>query len=121
MRSFMRFAARGLWLLAVPALASCATVLAGTTQNVTIESDPPQASCRVTRGGVLIAEGLATPRKINVPRHRKSLELNCAAAGMADKQQFVVAGFSGATMGNIFLGGLAKTNFRRFISFTVGS
>jgi len=106
MRSVLRSAARGLWLLAVPALASCATVLAGTTQNVTFESDPPQASCRATRGSVVIADRLVTPQKINVPRNKDSLELNCTAAGMGDKRQFVVAGFSGATMGNILLGGL---------------
>lgn len=106
MCALMRTVVRGLWLLAVPALASCATVLAGTTQNVTIESDPPQASCRVTRGDVVIAANLATPQKINVPRHKDPLELTCTASGMADKRQFVIAGFSGATMGNIFLGGL---------------
>lgn len=106
MRDIMRTAGRGLWLLAMPALASCATVLAGTTQNVVIASDPPQATCRVMRGGVLLVDRLATPQKINVPRHKESLELNCTAAGMADKRQFVAAGFSGGTMGNIFLGGI---------------
>jgi hypothetical protein len=106
MRDIMRTFRRGLWLLAVPALASCATVLAGTTQNVVIDSDPPQATCRVTRGGVLLFDRLTTPQKINVPRHKESLELNCTAVGMADKRQFVAAGFSGGTMGNIFMGGL---------------
>lgn len=106
MRILMQIAGRGLWLLAIPALASCATVLAGTTQNVTIDSDPPQATCRATRGTVVLADRLVTPQKINVPRHKETLELTCTAVGMADKQQLIPAGFSGATMGNIFLGGL---------------
>ncbi len=91
---------------AATVLGSCATVLAGTTQNVTIDSDLTQASCRVTRAGVVIADRLATPRKINVPRQKEPLELSCTAIGMADKQQIVPAGFSGATVGNIFMGGL---------------
>lgn len=99
-------ARHGSLLLATLALASCATVLAGTTQVVTVDSDPPQATCRVMRAGVLVADRLTTPQKISVPRNKDSLELGCTAAGMADKQQFVAAGFNGATMGNILLGGV---------------
>ncbi len=47
------------------AVTGCATVIAGTTQDIRIVSDPPGAECRVTRDDVV-----TTPATVNVPRSR---------------------------------------------------
>ena len=92
-------------LLAASLLGGCATVTQGTSQDIVIDAEPQGAECKVNRRGVLHAT-VIVPGKANVPRGGDTLEVTCSAQGFESGTQHVAPTFSGATIGNVLLGGL---------------
>lgn len=87
------------------ATAGCATVAAGTTQDIRIVSDPQGAQCQITRDGAVIASA-TTPALINVPRSKRDMTATCKVAGMDDVTETIPSYLQGGTVGNIIAGGL---------------
>jgi hypothetical protein len=101
----------GLKLLAcasLVALGGCATVIKGTTQDIAVETNPPGATCTVSRNGAQIATLSATPGKVQVSRDKSPIMVSCAKAPelAAPVSQTVESKFNGATFGNILAGGV---------------
>lgn len=90
------------------ALGGCATVIKGTTQDIAVETNPPGASCTVSRNGAQIAILSATPGKVQVSRDKSPLMVSCTKAPEAATpvNQTVESKFNGATFGNILAGGV---------------
>ncbi|NOT42949.1 MAG: hypothetical protein HOP13_20920 [Alphaproteobacteria bacterium] len=97
-----------LLLVASLGLGGCATVVKGTKQDVAISTDPPGASCMVSRNGAEVAMIAQTPGIVQVSRDRAALVVSCTKAPefAAPATQTVDSKFNGATLGNILLGGV---------------
>lgn len=95
------YAALGLLLL--PA---CSTLTTGTTQSVTVISDPSGAACNVTRDGQLIGVVNPTPGSLTVSKSTKDMMINCIRQGNAPGQNIIRSEFQAATVGNLLLGGV---------------
>ena len=86
--------------------AACATVVGGTSQDVLIESEPRGAECRLDRLGSSIGLVRPTPGRINVSRSKDSVIVSCNLDGYEQSNEVLVSSFTGATLGNILIGGL---------------
>lgn len=97
-------------LMAVIALgftaSACATVVGGTTQDVLVESQPPGAECKIDRSGTTIGFIKQTPGRLNVSRDKNNVIVSCTREGYEQSNEVLVSGFTGATLGNLLLGGL---------------
>jgi hypothetical protein len=87
------------------AITGCATVMAGTSQDVRVVSDPPGAECRLARDGAPVAV-LTTPGTANVPRSKRDLTVTCTKAGLADATETIPSEVHAGTVGNIIAGGI---------------
>ena len=87
------------------ALTGCATVIAGTSQDIRIVSDPPGAECRVTRDEVALAV-VTTPATVNVPRSKRDIMASCRKEGLADANEMIPSTIHGGTVGNVIAGGI---------------
>ena len=86
--------------------AACATVVGGTTQEVFIESEPAGASCKVDRLGANVGVVNPTPGRVNVSRSKETMIVGCTRDGYELSNEVVASSFTGATLGNILLGGV---------------
>jgi hypothetical protein len=87
------------------AVTGCATVAAGTSQDIRIISDPPGAECKVTRDEVALAV-VTTPATVNVPRSKRSIMAVCRKEGHADATETIPSEVHAGTIGNIIAGGI---------------
>lgn len=84
----------------------CATVIAGTTQEVYVQTEPAGAECRLDKEGVNVGIVNPTPGKVRLPRSKDNVIASCVREGYEQSNELLVSSFSGATVGNILLGGL---------------
>ncbi len=80
----------------------------GTTQDIAVETNPPGATCTVSRNGAQLAVLSATPGKVQVGRDKSPLTVSCTKSpeSAAPVNQTVESKFNGATFGNILAGGV---------------
>jgi len=92
---------------AMLALGGCATVVKGTTQDISVDSSPQGAGCDVSRNGAKLAS-VTTPGKIQVSRDKAVLTFSCMKPPEYPNPVTldVEPTFNGATFGNILLGGV---------------
>ncbi len=88
------------------ACSACATVVGGTTQEVFIESEPSGAACKVDRLGANVGMVSPTPGRVNVSRSKETMIVSCTRDGYEQSNEVLVSSFTGATVGNILLGGV---------------
>jgi hypothetical protein len=87
-------------------LNSCATVTSGTTQTITVASEPAGAACEMRRDGALLMALQSTPQAAVIPRSKNTIELTCKRADHEPTTEMIESQFSGATIGNVIAGGL---------------
>ena len=96
-------------LIAIAGLATmvtgCATVFEGTDQSVGVATNPPGASCNVTREGAQIGTVSPTPGSIKVSKSKNDLTFACSKPGFQPVTVSHSPSFNGTTFGNIILGG----------------
>ena len=97
-------------LMAVVALglaaSACATVVGGTTQDVLVESQPSGAECKIDRLGANIGVVKPTPGRVNIARSKDNVIVSCTQEGYEQSNEVLVSSFTGATFGNLLVGGL---------------
>lgn len=97
-------------LMAVVALglaaSACATVVGGTTQDVLVESQPSGAECKIDRLGANIGVVKPTPGRVNIARSKDNVIVSCTQEGYEQSNEVLISSFTGATVGNLLLGGL---------------
>ncbi|GAA0579278.1 hypothetical protein GCM10009416_17100 [Craurococcus roseus] len=93
-------------LAAALGLPACATITTGTTQNLSVASEPPGASCRLQRGGELV--GMAGPAQstVQVSKSMRDIAVECSQPGYQNASGRIPAGFQPLFLGNILLGGV---------------
>jgi hypothetical protein len=87
-------------------LAGCASISHGTTEQVTITTAPPGASCTLTRQGLSIATVAETPGVALVQRDKRDILATCSKPGYQTAIRTLHSGVAGSSFGNILLGGL---------------
>ncbi|RAI58165.1 hypothetical protein DOO78_15660 [Roseicella frigidaeris] len=102
MNSGLRFLALSL----VTLLPACATLIEGTSDNVTLSSNPAGAACVVDRNGERVGAVSATPQSVRISKSRHDLVVNCTKEGYQPATKVASSSFTGTTFGNILAGGL---------------
>ncbi len=93
-------------LLALAMMAGCASITEGTSQQITINTEPQGASCEVLREGQPIAKIDKTPKTITVDKTKHDLRVVCSKEGYTDTSRFNNSGVEGMTVANAIAGGL---------------
>src|SRR5215472_16796567 len=81
-------------------LPGCATLSHGTTQQISIATDPPGASCTLTRRGLSIARVAPTPGIALVERGESDLLATCSKLGYETGRRSLPSDLSVMTFGN---------------------
>jgi len=87
-------------------LPACATVVEGTTDTVTLTTEPAGARCAVTREGAELGQVMPTPGPVSISKSRNPLTVSCDKAGHLTTARTIESEFTGTTFGNILLGGV---------------
>ena len=97
-----RFAALALIAL----LPACATIVEGTSDNVTLSTNPAGATCTIDRNGERVGAVATTPGSVRVGKSRHDLTVACTREGYQPATTTASSSFTGTTFGNILAGGL---------------
>ena len=107
----------------------CATVTKGSSQALTIQTDPDGATCDVSRETKTVASLAATPGQVTVDKAFGAIDVACRKAGHQSTEVHVDSQVQGWTFGNILLGGIigfavdaasgAMREYPQFITLTL--
>ena len=97
---------RAFALLALLFTSACATITTGTTQSMTVTSEPTAAICRLEREGTTVGVVNPTPGTVTISRSSRDLSVRCEKPGYQPGLRTISASFQAATLGNILLGGV---------------
>jgi hypothetical protein len=87
-------------------LTGCASITTGTTQSVTINTNPSGATCTLSREGSTIAVVNPTPGSVTVGKAKGTISVICQKGGYQDTAGTIASEVQGMTFGNILLGGV---------------
>ena len=83
----------------------CASIIEGTSQTITLNTNPPGADCALMREGVVIGRVTPTPGSVVIQKTKHDIMIACTKAGYQEATYLNHSGAAGATFGNIVLGG----------------
>ena len=86
-------------------LSGCATIVNGSNQSVTVSTDPPGASCKLSRQDGTLGAIPMTPGSVQVSKSKNDMVVTCEKLGYQTAVVSKSPSFGGATFGNILLGG----------------
>lgn len=93
-------------ILLAATLPACATLTTGTSQTVTIVTNPPGASCQLRRDNAVIGTVSTTPGTVEVSKSSRAIAVSCTRPGHNDSTGTLGAEFQAMTLGNVLIGGL---------------
>ena len=93
-------------LLLAALLPACATLTTGTSQSISVLTDPPGANCSLSRDGGVIAVVNPTPGTVTVSKSTRDIAVNCTRPGHLPGVATHTPQFQAMTVGNILIGGL---------------
>jgi hypothetical protein len=85
------------------ALAGCATITEGTTQNILVEVVPDTGTCVLSRKGETIGASTPGQRVVNVSKSMNDINFSCSAPGHQPKEELLSSALSTATVASFFL------------------
>ena len=94
-----------LLILAALSLTSCASIVEGTSQTLTVNTSPEGANCLFLREGRTIGEISKTPGSVVVQKTKHDITVECTKSGYQKVSFINESGSEGATWGNVILGG----------------
>jgi hypothetical protein len=92
--------------LAAMVLPGCATITKGSSQSVTVNTDPTGATCMLSRDGQQIAAVNPTPGTVMVGKASGAIAVACKKSGFQDAAGVLASTFQAMTFGNIIFGGI---------------
>ncbi len=93
---------RVLWgLCTAVALPGCAAIFDGTTQQISVNTTPPAASCKFMRLGAPIAEISSTPGAATIQKTKHDITIVCNKTGFTEATYVNHSGVAGAAFANI--------------------
>jgi len=93
-------------IIAASQLSACASILSGSSQTITLETNPSGANCQLTREGRNIGTVNSTPGAVMVGKTKHDISVACTKEGYQDATAFLNSGTEGATFVNILAGGV---------------
>lgn len=87
-------------------LTGCSTIIAGRTQTITIQTNPPGAACEFTQNGKIIGSVNPTPGALMVTKTKHDISVLCKKDGYQETTDYLESGTEGATFANIIAGGV---------------
>lgn len=87
----------------ITVMTGCSSIIEGSTQTLTFNSEPTQATCILTRNGLTIGN-VVTPARIVVEKTKHNILVACSKEGFEDTTATLISGTAGYTFGNIVLG-----------------
>lgn len=92
-------------LAALLSLCACSSIIEGTTQELSINTNPPDANCALMREGQVIGRVNPTPGAVTIKKTKHDITVVCEKKGYQEATYQNHSGAAGATAGNIILGG----------------
>lgn len=86
-------------------LSGCSSIVEGTSQTLTVNTNPPGATCDFNRESRVIGTIQSTPGSLLVQKTKHDITVVCRKEGYQDASFFNKSDVAGATVGNIILGG----------------
>jgi len=96
----------GLLLSLVVLTSGCATLTKGSSQTVTVDTDPSGATCTMTRDAKPVAIINPTPGSVPVEKAQGTIAIACNKQGYLEAAGNLAAEFQAMTFGNILFGGI---------------
>ncbi len=90
-------------LAPIAMLGGCGAVLGSSTQEITVESEPPGAACGVWRQGVRLVRDFTAPASVTVERQSATLHVACVVDGSTPRVMVLTPNQDGALVASIFL------------------
>ena len=90
---------------ALVTLTGCSSIIEGTSQTLTINTNPAGATCVLNRNGQVIGQIQSTPGGIVVEKAKHDINVVCNKEGYLEATYFNKSDVAGATVGNVILGG----------------
>lgn len=87
-------------------LSACATLVNGSSQNVTVSTNPPGANCTLDRVGARIGAIPVTPGSVRLDKSKNDLSVTCSKEGYQTATVAHAPSFGAATFGNLIAGGI---------------
>lgn len=84
----------------------CATITKGSSQSITVNSNPQGALCELTREGVNIGFVNPTPGSVTIEKDAAGIQIKCKLDGYLTTMDTLQSSVEGMTFGNILLGGI---------------
>ncbi len=91
-------------------LSGCASIMAGTTQDIAIDSTPSGANCTAVRGQENLAS-FTTPHLFHVQKTREDIVLSCTQSGYAPTTMTLISHTDAYAIGNGGFGTLAPVTW----------
>ena len=86
-------------------LCGCASIIAGTSQDITVSTEPAGADCELVRKGVVIGSVLETPGSVHVTKTKYDIAVYCRNAGYRTAVSGSLSGIEIAAFGDAIAGG----------------
>ena len=86
-------------------LSGCSSIIEGTSQEITVNTNPSGAECSLEREGISIARVNPTPGAVTIKKTKHDITIVCKKPGYQDATYLNNSGAAGATFGNIVAGG----------------
>lgn len=90
---------------AIFSLSACSSIIEGTSQEITVNTNPAGANCALEREGTVIARVSQTPASATVKKTKHDITIRCSKDGFQEATFLNKSGTAGATVGNILAGG----------------
>jgi len=87
------------------AVAGCASIIDGTTQEIAVNTNPAGAKCVVNRKSVPIGTVVSTPGAVTIKKTKDDITVVCDKDGYQQATFMDHSGVAGSTYANIILGG----------------
>lgn len=110
MKSNVKAVSCGLFALG---LSGCVSVLSGTTESVSFDSDPSGATCQLTRDGTVLGS-VITPATLKVDKSRYDVDVACHLDGHQDATGHLESKWQPSVLANL------DPNFWLFNGFGIG-
>lgn len=93
-------------LIALTALLpACATIVEGSSQDVTVDTTPPGANCSIDRKEQHLGTVAPTPGSLRVDKSKNDLSVTCSKPGYVTATTMQTPKFVGTTFANLLVGG----------------
>ena len=86
-------------------LSGCASILDSRTQEISVETDPPGASCKLLRSGSIINQIASTPAQITVRKSTYDIVIVCDKEGYQQASYINEADISSESVASSLIGG----------------